>query len=168
MVQTGGSGITQGLQSSTSDFRSQPKKGYDRSMGQASKLGGIAQGTNRVLEGAAGPYPQAQTQSQRHGDTLDQFARQSLGFDSMGNRLIHAPPGSQIQHDVMTPRAAGPSYNPESDVRRHLPSWANDQVGAQHSEAMVKPPSGSQVSADVAALDRMMEKSCTILSSHVF
>ena len=148
MVQTGGSGFTQDLQNSTTDFRHQPKKGYDRSMGQASKLGGIAQ---------------AQAQTEHHGDTLDQFARQSLGFDSMGNRLIHAPPGSHNQQDVMTPRAAGPSYNPESDVRRHLPSWANDQVGVQHSEAMIRPPLGAQMPADVAALDRMMEKSCKIL-----
>jgi hypothetical protein len=155
MTQTGG-GFTQGFQNSTTDFRPQPKKGYDRSMGQASKLGGIAQGTNRVLEGAAGPYPQAQ--SQHHGDTLDQFARQSLGFDSMGNRLIHAPPGGKHQ-DMMTPRAAGPSYDPEHDVRRHLPSWANEQVGVQHSDALMPPP-GARVSAEVAALDGMMEKSC--------
>lgn len=150
---SGGGGFTAEFQNSTTDLRPHPKKGSDRSMGQASKLGGIAQGTHRVLEGAAGPYPQVELQ---HGDdTLDQFARASLGFDSMGNRLIHAPRSGQTQPISMTPRGS----NPESDVRRNLPSWANDQVGVQHSEAIMSP--APQQSADqVEALDRMMENSC--------
>jgi len=162
---TGGSGFTADFQNSTTDFRPQPKKGYDRSMGQASKLGGLAQGTHRVMEGAAGPYPlapaqQQQRQQQQPGDTLDEFARASLGFDSQGNRLIHAPHGQ-----TMTPRAAGPTYNPESDVRRELPSWANEQAGMQHMDAIMQQSGAGQqqqqqqAAAD-AAMDKIMDNSC--------
>jgi hypothetical protein len=109
------------------------------------------------------PPQQQRQQQQQPGDTLDEFARASLGFDSQGNRLIHAPHGQ-----TMTPRAAGPTYNPESDVRRELPSWANEQAGMQHMDAIMQ-QSGpgqqqqqQQAAAD-AAMDKIMDNSCETL-----
>ena len=74
MANTADKNFTSVFHNDTTDFRHQAKKAFDPSMGQASKLGGIAGGTNRVLQGSAGPVP---TQPQ---DTLDDFARSTLGF----------------------------------------------------------------------------------------
>ena len=140
MANTADKNFTSVFHNDTTDFRHQAKKAFDPSMGQASKLGGIAGGTNRVLQGSAGPVP-------THGqpqDTLDDFARSTLGFDGSGRPVIHAPHGASG-----TPR--GGEHRSEAadreeaaiahggDIRSHLPSWANVQGGAQNLDVAPVP-----------------------------
>ena len=138
MANTADKNFTSVFHNDTTDFRHQAKKAFDPSMGQASKLGGIAGGTNRVLQGSAGPLP---TQPQ---DTLDDFARSTLGFDGSGRPVIHAPHGAsgtprggEHRREAADREEAAIAHG--GDIRSHLPSWANVQGGAQNLDVAPVP-----------------------------
>ena len=147
MASTADKNFTSVFRNDTTDFRHQAKKAFDPSMGQASKLGGIAGGTNRVLQGSAGPVP---TQPQ---DTLDDFARSTLGFDGSGRPVIHAPHGAsgtprggEHRREAADREEAAIAHG--GDIRSHLPSWANVQGGAQNLD-MAPVPETAPYDAEV-------------------